>query len=273
VILASASLLVGCPGHTRDVRRAETRNDLAKDLLTKGDLSAAETEIKKALAYDPENEEAYLLWGLVEISRAKKQIELVERSDCLDGVDAEALRGQADEHMRAADKHLAKATELAPDYGEAWQNRGAIALYFQDWDKAIEHENKALANLARLTSEMLARANLGWAHFKKQELVPATTSLLEATQGTQYMCLGNYRLAEIYFARGELEDAYERLRPVLDDPKICPPLQEAQYLGGQVFMRLHDAESAERVFNQCISMAPKSCQARECDKARLALTP
>ncbi len=275
MILALSSFGAHCSGPSRDVRRAETRNDLAKDLLDNNppDLSGAEAEVKKALVYDPQNEEAYLIWGSIEMLRARNNMTLVERADCLAGVDAEALRGQADEAMRRAEAHWKKATELAPDYGEAWQNRGAVALYFQDWDKAIELEEKALANLARLPSESTARTNLGWARFKQRDYVQAAATLLQAAQGAQYACLASYRLAEVYFAREEFEDALERLQPVLDDPNLCPPVQEAQHLGGQVFLRLHDRDSAARAFQQCIAMAPKSCQARACDNALQALTP
>lgn len=262
------AVLGGCPGHGGDVQKAQTRNDLAKDLLSKGQLSAAETEVKKALAFDKHNEESYLIWGLIALRRAQDNLYLVERADCLDGADEEALRAEADTHMREAEKHFAKATQLAPDYGEAWQNRSAVALHFQDWDKAIEYADKALANLARLTSEVAARINLGRAYLKKGEAVRAVTALLQATQGQSYVCLGSYWLAEVYYQRKEFEDALERLKPVLDDPAYCKPsIQEAQYLGGQVLLRLHDPDSASRAFTQCIAMAPKSCQAHECEKA------
>jgi type IV pilus assembly protein PilF len=275
MILAIASTGAHCSGTTRDVRRAETRNDIAKNLLTSNppNLTGAEVEVKKALGYDPQNEEAYLIWGSIEAMRARQNLALVERSDCLSGVDAEALRGQADASMRQAEAHWKKATSLASDYGEAWQNLGAVAIYFQDWDKAAEYEEKALANLARLPSETTARANLGWARFKQRNYVEAAANLLQAAQGSQYACLASYRLAEVYFAREEFEDALDRLRPVLENPKLCPPVQEAQHLGGQVFLKLHDRDSATTAFEQCIAMAPKSCQARACDTALQSMAP
>jgi tetratricopeptide (TPR) repeat protein len=272
MFLAGMLQLSGCPGSSRDVQKAQTRSDLAKDLLAKGQLSAAETEIKKAVAYDPENEEQYLVWGLIDLRRAQDTLYIVERADCLGGADEEALRGEADAHMRSAEQHFAKATTLAPDYGEAWQNRSAVALHFQDWDKAKEYAEKALAQLARLNSEVAARINLGRAYLKKGDAVHAITTLLQATQGQSYVCLGNYWLAQVYFSRTELEDALERLRPILDDPSYCKPaIQEAQYLGGEVLLRLHDKQTASKAFNQCIEMAPKSCQARECERALQAL--
>src|SRR5262245_32057523 len=158
----------GCAG-TRDVVRAQNRLDLAKDLLSKGELQAAEGEAKTALELDPRSEEAHNLLGLVALSRARQNAQLTERSDCLSASDASALRAESDDYMRAAAAHFEKATDLAADYGEAWENRGVVAMYFHDWDRAIDLEKKALTHIGRLDSSQLARANLGWAYFQKQD--------------------------------------------------------------------------------------------------------
>src|SRR5262249_31154840 len=141
--------LAGC-GAARDTVRAQNRIDLANDLLHRGDTSGAEAEIKRALAYDPKNEEAANLYGLVFLVKAQQAEQLLESSDCLRGGDAESIRAEADENMRAAAAHFARASELAPDYGEAWQNRGVAAMHFHDWDKAIEYLNRALERQERL---------------------------------------------------------------------------------------------------------------------------
>jgi Tfp pilus assembly protein PilF len=259
-------LVVGC-GATRDTVRAQSRIELAKDMLGKGELPGAESEAKKALAFDPQSEEAHNLLGLVYVSRARANQQLVEKADCLSASDAGALRTESDGHMRAAEREFQAATELAPDYGEAWENRAVVAMYFHDWDHAVELEGKALGSLDRLDSPPLARANLGWAYFQKRDFVHAITELLQANQGAKYFCLGKFRLASVHFARKEWQDAADNLAPMFKDDKLCPPLQEAQYLGGQTFLRLHDRDSALRAFTSCVDMAPKSCQARECQKA------
>lgn len=264
--------LAGC-GAARDTVRAQNRIDLANDLLHRGDTSGAEAEIKRALAYDPKNEEAENLYGLVFLVKAQQAEQLLESSDCLRGGDAESIRAEADENMRAAAAHFARASELAPDYGEAWQNRGVAAMHFHDWDKAIEYLNRALERQERLVSASLTRANLGWAYFHKQDLVRATAELLQANQGARYFCLGKFRLASVYFARKEYDQAADALKPIFGDDKLCPPLPEAQYLGGQTFLRLRERGAAERAFASCVQMAPKSCQARDCKKALAELTP
>jgi len=264
--LATLALVAGC-GASRDTVRAQNRLDLAKDLLGKGETIGAESEARHALEFDARSEEAHNLLGLVYVTRARNDSQLMERADCLSVADASALRAESDEFMRKAAQEFATATEFAPDYGEAWENRGVVAMYFHDWDKAIEHEQQALAHLERLDSAPLARANLGWAFFQKQDYLHAMTELLQANQGAQYFCLGKYRLASVQFARNEFDRAAETLAPMFANDKLCPPIQEAHYLGGQTFLRLHDRDAAARAFRACVETAPKSCQAAECKKA------
>jgi Tfp pilus assembly protein PilF len=272
MFLAMQQGFSGCSGPVRDVQRSQTRLDLAKELLAKGQDGAAETEAKKALVYDARNEEAENLLGLVFVVRAERHVSLIEKEDCLTGIEADALRLEADEGMRRAGAHFARAVELAPDYGEAWQNRAVAAMYFRDWDKAVDYTRLALANLARLASESLARANLGWAYFHRQDYVHAATELLQAVQRQPNFCLGSYRLSTVLFERKEYRNVIDRLASFGDNPKLCP-LQEVFYLGGQTYLRVHDTESAMRSFETCVGMAPKSCQARQCQKALAELTP
>lgn len=253
--------------------RAQNRLDLAKDLLGRGETSAAESEAHKALEFDSKSEEAHNVLGLVLVSRARSNIHLMERTDCLAPGDAAGLRAEADEAMRSADREFTAAVELVPEYGEAWQNRAVVAMYFHDWDKAIDMESKALARLERLESAPLARANLGWAYYQKQDYPHAVTELLQANQGPHYFCLGKYRLAQVHFVRKEYETAAELLAPMFRDEKLCPPIQEAQYLAGQTFLRLRDRDAAVRVLSSCIETASKSCQARECKKALAEVSP
>jgi tetratricopeptide (TPR) repeat protein len=264
--------MAGCGG-ARDTVRAQNRIDLANDLLHRGDTTAAEAELKRALALDPKNEEAENVYGLVFLVKAQQAEQLLETTDCIRGKDAESIRAEADDNMRSAATHFARATELAPDYGEAWQNRGVAAMHFHDWDRAVEYLRTALERQERLVSAALTRANLGWAYFQKQDLSHATSELLQANQGARYFCLGKYRLASVYFARKEYDQAADALKPIFGDDKICPPLPEAQYLGGQTLLRLRERTAAEKAFASCVQMAPKSCQARDCKKALAELTP
>jgi Tfp pilus assembly protein PilF len=265
--LLSLGLVASGCGASRDTLRSQNRLDLARDLLSKGELVGAESEANKALGYDPESEEAQNVLGLVYLLRAQQNDLLIEKADCLSPSDANVLRAEADQNMRTAEQHFRRATVLAPGYGEGWENRAVVAMYFHDWDAAVDMAKKALTNLERLQSVPLAHANLGWAYYQKQDYVLAVSELLQANQSPRYFCLGQYRLAAVYFARKEFGKSAEALAPIFKDPKLCPPLQEAQYLGGQTFLRLRDRDAALKAFRACVDMAPKSCQSRACDKA------
>ena len=261
----------GCGAAARDVDRAQNRLDLAAELLSQEQDAAAETEARRALDYDNASEKARDILGLISIFRAQRNIRLIEFEDCLEGSVAGELRHEADELMRQAEREFAKAVELAPDQGNAWQNRAVVAMYFHDWDRAVEYEEKALAHLQSLDSEVLARANLGWAYLQRGELPKAQTALLQSTQRDPNFCLGSYRLAEVQFQRGEYTDALGRLRLFFGDPPKCPGLLQAVYLAGQAHLRLRDPDSAAKAFESCVAWAPKSCLARQCAKARLEL--
>jgi len=63
--------LSGCVARDdRDLAKSATRLDLAKDFLRKHQLEAAETECNRALAFNPANDEAYNVRGLVAMIRA-----------------------------------------------------------------------------------------------------------------------------------------------------------------------------------------------------------
>lgn len=254
-----------------DRNKSNTRVDLAKDLIGKGQDAAAEEELRKALALDPNNEEAHFVYGILYVVRAARATDLVERENCLKGAEAEALHKEADDAMRKADEAFVRAVTLAEDYGEAWMSRCVVALHFDDYDKAIEFCTKALANSGRLTSAPLARTNLGWALHHRKDDIKATTELLQAVQATPNLCLARYRLAQVYFDRSEFEEADAQIAmfaPQGNEAAICsPPVVEALYLGGEVRVRAQDPAGAVSWFQRCIEASPRSCVARRCQKA------
>jgi type IV pilus assembly protein PilF len=258
-----------CAGSQVEPEKSHKRVDLGKDLLSQGQDAAAETEFKKAIVFDPANEEAHMALGLVYLIRAHRNVRLLEKDDCLQGTVAQGLRDEANEQMRTAEHHFARATELAPDYGEAWQNRAQVAAYFLDWDNVLAHAQKALANLARLQKEELSLQWLGRAWFEKREHPKAATALLQALQRDPDFCLGAYRLAEVLFETKDYESTLARLQPFLEDPKRCP-IQEAHLLAGQTYLRLHEPEAASKYFESCVESFTdqKSCAARSCRQAR-----
>lgn len=267
---ASVLGLAGCP-HPINKEKCAKRLDLAKDALVNGRLDEADAEANKTLACNPNDEEAHNVAGLVHVVRAT----LTERSlvvdDCLTGVDAEALRGDQDEEYAAAELAFAKATRLAPDYGEAWANRGVTAMALGNVDAAVGHYEEALVHPERLAEPAGTRANLGWAQFQREDYVAAAKELLLSLQFQPSNCFATYRLGRVYFAREEWEKAAEQFQGVTDDSS-CRLQESSLYL---MKSRIEQGLLADAVVARdvCLKAAPKSCVAAQCRTEGSSLDP
>lgn len=264
VIAAAFALWVaGCAGtdSVEDRQRSDTRAELAKDYLHQGELRPARSEAERALEHDAENEEAHNILGLVSYLRALSNFELLEIESCLTGVDAEALRSEMDEHLLEAEEHFRRAVRIDERFGEAWSNWGTVALRLGKYREAVHHLDEALAHPARLRDPAVTRANLGWAHFELDAYVEAAKELRQARQFRPEMCLANYRLGRVYFARDEWENARETLGEVIADD--CP-IQEAHLYYMKAGAELGDAEDRGETAGACVALAPESCIAARC---------
>lgn len=262
----AALVLCACPHPKGDPNKSNKRLDIAKDALAKQDLETAEREADKAIALWKGNDEAYNVRGLVHFLRASRMSTTIEVSDCMTGVDAEAMRKDLDEELAKADVEFALAAKVSPDYGEAWMNRGAVAILQQNPEKAIEYLTEALEHPARLVDVALTRAQLGWAHFYGEDYVEAAKQLLEALQFHPGMCIATYRLGRVYFAREEWEKAAEQFQGVTDDLG-CGNRQEASLYLMKSRIAQGLVEDAKLASDACIQLAPKSCVAAQCRTA------
>lgn len=246
----------------RSAAKSATRLDLAKDFLRKHQLEAAEAEANRALALDPDSEEAYLVRGLVHIVRAIDTQRTLEIDTCLTGLDAEATQRDLDANLRKADSDFAAAAKLTPDYGEAWSNRGVVHSLLEDYAAAEQFFRRALENPMRLDSPGLTRAHLGWALFHQRRDVDAAKELRQAVQFQPNMCVATYRLARVYFAREEWEKAAELFQTASDDPS-CGSQEASLYL---MKTRMHQGliEDARRARDACLRLSPQSCIASQC---------
>lgn len=267
LIAAATASCAGCGRVEGDPKRSETRLALARDFLQKNELEAAETEATKAIGFLPTNDEAYNIRGLVYFLRGMGAFRLIEIDDCLTGLDAEALRTDMDAHFTKAEADWKRATELSPDYGEAWSNRGVVANLIGDHDQAIAWLTSALSNPARLINPGLTRAHLGWSYFQKGDHVSAAKELRQALQFQPHMCVATYRLGRVYFAREEWEKAAEQFQDVSDQP-ACQ-LQEASLYLMKARLEQGLVEDARTARAACLSLSPRSCAAAQCRAQQL----
>ena len=263
---AAAIILVSCAAcgvhDEQDAARSSKRLDIAKDFLGKHELEAAENECNKAIAYNKNNDEAYVVRGLVSMLRAIDTQKTMEIDNCLTGVDLEATQKDLDVALHKADLDFEKATSLSPDYGEAWANRGVVHNLLEDYDRAAGFLTKALENPTRLTNPALTRAHLGWAFFHEQKYVEAAKELRQAIQFQPNMCVATYRLARVYFAREEWEKAAELFQTASEDPSCGS--QEASYYLMKTRMQQGLMADAKQAHDTCLKISPKSCIASQC---------
>ena len=272
-LVISLGILFGAAcGNTHTAKDATRSNDrlaIAKDFLGKGEFDAAEAEANKAIAFLPTNEEAWNVRGLTKYLRAMQAYSLLEIDDCVTGVDADVLHKRQNDFLAGADADFAKAAELAPDYGEAWANRGLVQTLQGDDDAAIDDLKKALEQPARLVDIGVVRSNLGWAYYHKGDLIQAAAELLQAVQYHPGMCVATYRLGRVYFDRKEWEKAAERFQGV-SEQTACRSQEASLYLmKTQIEQGLTDDARGAR--DACLKMSPKSCVAAQCRSEGAAL--
>jgi Tfp pilus assembly protein PilF len=260
-LVAAAAFGCGPRGSEKSVEKSNKRLEIAKDYLQKNDLEGAEGESNKAIAFNPNNDEAYMLRGLVSFVRAVQTKRTLD-DNCLTGVDAEATMKDLDTHLAKADQDFEKATKISPDFGEAWANRGVVHTLEEDYGPAVEYLNKALENPMRLVNPSLTRAHLGWAYFFQNKLVDAAKELRTALQFNPKMCVATYRLARVYFARQEWEKAAESFEAVSGDA-TCRS-QEASYYLMKTRMQQGLVSEAKNALGACVKISPKSCIATKC---------
>jgi Tfp pilus assembly protein PilF len=171
------------------------------------------------------------------------------------------VREDALQKFREAEVSFRKAVQLRAEFSTAWNNLSVAALQLEEWDAAIEAARNALKD-PTYAEPQTARANLGWAYFSKKDLLNAWKELHEAASQSPGFCVGRYRLAKVYFERGEIDSAADELDAVVGNVKC--PIQEAYLLGGLVHQRQKERDQARALFERCASLAPRSCMAAEC---------
>lgn len=254
---------IGCGAHIEhSPEKSAKRLDIAKDFLRKNELEAAEAECNKAIAYNPRNDEAYVVRGLISMVRAYDAKRSMEIDSCLTGLDAEATDKDLQAFLTKADVDFEEAAAVTPDYGEAWANRGIVHTLMTDYDSAASYLGKALENPMRLMNPSLTRAHLGWALFHQDKLVDAAKELRTAIQFQPKMCVATYRLGRVYFAREEWEKAAELFQTASGDP-ACGS-QEASYYLMKTRMQQGLVSEARSARDACLKLSPHSCIATKC---------
>jgi type IV pilus assembly protein PilF len=264
VVLLPGFAAGGCATKpSRDPDQSYVRYQLGVEYFQGRRVEAAIEELDKALVADPENADAHNMLGIIAIKQGHDYLEQAETASCLTGRDGDLVRQDATLRFRKAEQHLRKAVTFRREFPAAWNNLAVAALALSDWPTAVEAASQALKDSTYADPEM-ARANLGWAYLQQKDLQNAWKELHEAVARSPRFCVGRYRLAKVFFERGDMEQASETLAPMLNDPRC--PIQDAVLLGGLVAQKRGDREGARTLLGRCTTMAPRSCLAGQCRK-------
>jgi len=256
--------LSGCATRVkREPDQSQIRYQLAADYFRNRRVEAALVELQRALELDGDNADAYNLLGLISLQQGAEYVAQVETESCLKGRDAEVIRRDSTAKFREAEQKLRRATELRPQFSEAWNNLAVAALQLQDYELAASAARNALKDVTYAEPE-IARANLGWALFQKKDVQGAWKELHEAAARAPGFCVGHYRLAKVYVERAEYQRAADELEGILGAGQC--PIQEAFLLAGMVRERQQEPAKARESFERCVKLAPRSCVAGECKR-------
>ncbi len=260
LLLSGAGL--GCGTPSQNPKKSNNRLQIAKDYLTRFELTAARKEAQTAVKYNDKNAEAYLVLGLVDFLEAQNNYRLLEVDDCLTGVDAEGLRSELQAHVRSAIASFAKAADIDGEYSEAIANQAKSHALLEEYDVAIELFEKSLEVPHRLMQLGLTRADLGWARFHSGDDAGAAKELRQALQSNANMCIAKYRLGRVYFKREEWNKALKQFQAVVleDDCRM----QEAHLYFVKTMSQLSMTNELPAAIDQCTALAPNSCIAAQC---------
>lgn len=246
-------------------KRADKHYDVAVGSFHNGMFADAKIQVDKALRVDPEHADSHYLQGVLLLNEGKSIVDAIEIQQCLQDDAADQQREKAMALHRDAADAFERAAQSYPDgasgRGRAYNSMSVVSLFFHETDRAATSAERALAEQF-YTDRYSALSNLGWAQYLAGDTVSATASLRQAVLINPDYCVGHYRLAQVYLDAGLDEQAAEHASVVIEN-ESCP-IQDAWRIAGVARMRLGDEHGGISSLQNCVELAPRSCQAEDC---------
>jgi len=245
-----ACLAMGCvttsEAGTPDGERSYREFQLAASLRDEGQTAGAIEHLRKALDLDPNNAEAHLLLGFIQMERRSYS--------------------GAEPHLATAIELLEKQQSGGSTLAEARNIYGLCLMELSRYDEAVVVLRQS-ANDELNTAPHLAWGNLGLAQFHLEEYQETVNSTMEAIRIEPRFCVGYYTMGRAFWHLQQLEDAERALVSALGADASCSKsvqLQGAWRLRGEVRARLGHRRDAVADLERCVELDPYSNDGRMC---------
>jgi len=160
-----------------------------------------------------------------------------------------------------------RALEIDPNYSEAKNNMGNAYLDLRRYDEAAKLYEEVLADLL-YPVPYIPRANLGWALYKKGDVLKGIEKLKQAVALNPKFCLGYKNLGVIYEEKG---DRLESCRFFGKYREACPDEGDAYYREGLCLAKLGKVTEAGDRFKSCETKTRSEALKEDCKRLRQQL--
>ena len=232
----------GTPEGERSFREFQ----LAASLRDEGQTANAIEHLRIALELDPNNAEAHLLLGFIQMERRAYL--------------------NAEEQLSTAIALLEKQKRGGSTLAEARNIYGLCLIELERYDDAIVVLRESATDELN-TAPHLAWGNLGLAQFRLGEYQETVKSTMEAVRIQPRFCVGYFTMGQA-LARTQLwRDAERALVRAIDADESCkdnPHLQGAWRLRGEVRAHLGHHQDAVADLERCVELGPYTNDGRMC---------
>ncbi|MGB8221115.1 MAG: tetratricopeptide repeat protein [Polyangiales bacterium] len=242
----TAGCATGSGAGTPDGERSYREFQLAASLRDEGQTAGAIEHLHEALDLDPNNSEAHLLLGFIQM----------ERRDY----------ATAEQHLSEAIKLLEKSKHGSSTLAEARNIYGLCLIELERYDEAVVVLRASAADELN-TAPHLAWGNLGLAQLKLGEYQEAVQSTMEAVRVEPRFCVGYFTMGQALWHLQQMQDAERALVSALGADPSCANdvrLQGAWRLRGEVRARLGHRRDAVADLERCVELDPNSNDGRMC---------
>lgn len=245
-----ACLAMGCAtgsaAGTPEAERSFREFQLAASLREEGQTASAIEHLHKAIDLDPDNAEAHLLLGFIQMERQAYP--------------------NAEEHLSTAIALLEKQKGGGSTLAEARNIYGLCLIELERYDEAIAVLRESASDELN-TAPHLAWGNLGLAQFKLGEYQEAVKSTMEAVRTQPRFCVGYFTMGQALARMQQWREAERALVSAIGADESCkdsPQLQGAWRLRGEVRAQLGHHQDAVADLERCVELGPYTNDGRMC---------